>query len=192
MKKLALAIVTVAVAAVSQAATVNWGVTGVYGKDGNLLSGGVAYVFNNKNSGYANPAALQAALAAAADIDAINAILTNADPALGGAVTDGAVNNSVDFSATSIPGKTSGVNTFAVIFDTATVTADSNYFVTSASGNVKTVDPSGTASSTFTIANQTTASQAAGAWTAAAAPEPTSGLLLLLGVAGLALKRKRA
>lgn len=32
----------------------------------------------------------------------------------------------------------------------------------------------------------------AGAWTAAAVPEPTSALLLLLGVAGLALKRKRA
>ena len=30
----------------------------------------------------------------------------------------------------------------------------------------------------------------AGTWTAV--PEPTSGLLLLLGVAGLALKRKRA
>jgi len=29
-------------------------------------------------------------------------------------------------------------------------------------------------------------------WTAVAAPEPTSGLLLLLGMAGLALKRKRA
>jgi len=33
---------------------------------------------------------------------------------------------------------------------------------------------------------------AAMAWTAAAVPEPTSGLLMLLGVAGLALKRKRA
>ena len=30
----------------------------------------------------------------------------------------------------------------------------------------------------------------AGAWTVAAVPEPTSGLLLLLGVAGLALRRK--
>ena len=29
-------------------------------------------------------------------------------------------------------------------------------------------------------------------WTAVNAPEPTSGLLLLLGMAGLALKRKRA
>ena len=33
---------------------------------------------------------------------------------------------------------------------------------------------------------------AATAWTGAAVPEPTSGLLLLLGMAGLALKRKRA
>ena len=32
----------------------------------------------------------------------------------------------------------------------------------------------------------------AGDWTATPAPEPTSGLLLLLGMAGLALKRKRA
>ena len=34
--------------------------------------------------------------------------------------------------------------------------------------------------------------KAATAWSTAAVPEPTSGLLLLLGMAGLALKRKRA
>jgi len=35
------------------------------------------------------------------------------------------------------------------------------------------------------------ATESYGAWTAATIPEPTSGLLLLLGVAGLALKRKQ-
>lgn len=47
-----------------------------------------------------------------------------------------------------------------------------------------------TTTPTVGFGNMATATQAAGAWIAV--PEPTSGLLLLLGVAGLALKRKRA
>ena len=48
----------------------------------------------------------------------------------------------------------------------------------------------GNGTQTIGFGNQQSATQAAGAW--AAVPEPTSGLLMLLGVAGLALKRKRA
>ena len=47
-----------------------------------------------------------------------------------------------------------------------------------------------TTTPTVGFGNMATATQAAGAWTAV--PEPTSGLLMLLGMAGLALKRKRA
>ncbi len=39
---------------------------------------------------------------------------------------------------------------------------------------------------------KTTTAYQAGDWKSTAVPEPTSGLLLLLGMAGLALKRKRA
>ncbi len=43
--------------------------------------------------------------------------------------------------------------------------------------------------SSIAFGNQKAATQAAGAW--GAVPEPTSALLMVLGIAGLALKRKR-
>ena len=65
--------------------------------------------------------------------------------------------------------------------------------------NSATADPSviktgvAAATSTTSVAFGTMASatQNAANWTTAAVPEPTSGLLLLLGVAGLALRRKQ-
>ena len=85
------------------------------------------------------------------------------------------------------------VNTYAVIFDAATV-ADAKYYIVSAELD-KTVAASG-ANLTVGFGNMgataTTNTFRNSSWTAAAVPEPTSGLLLLLGMAGLALKRKRA
>ena len=69
------------------------------------------------------------------------------------------------------------------------------YFVLEDSGmefTSATVTKSAQATSTVNIAfgNMTTQTQNTSNW--AAVPEPTSGLLLILGMAGLALKRKRA
>ena len=47
-----------------------------------------------------------------------------------------------------------------------------------------------TQTQTIAFGNMSTATLASGAWVAA--PEPTSGLLMLLGMAGLALRRRRA
>ena len=49
-----------------------------------------------------------------------------------------------------------------------------------------------TATVTVNFGNMATATQNAANWQSSAVPEPTSGLLMLLGLAGLALKRKRA
>lgn len=68
------------------------------------------------------------------------------------------------------------------------VIEDGDYKFTSAEkANVAALE---TQTQTVAFGNMTSATQNASNW--AAVPEPTSGLLMLLGLAGLALKRKRA
>ena len=70
------------------------------------------------------------------------------------------------------------------------------YFVIEDAGKVFTsatkvgVSAQATAAATIGFGSMATATQNASNW--AAVPEPTSGLLMLLGMAGLALRRKRA
>lgn len=72
----------------------------------------------------------------------------------------------------------------------AIVVSDDKYYVSSSATTSTAV------ADTATPANKTFASKAelqtASNWHTMAVPEPTSGLLMLLGLAGLALKRKRA
>lgn len=83
---------------------------------------------------------------------------------------------------------------FFVIFDSASVVAGSSKYavVSGAAGLTQTIGES-TAGLNFIAGNQSTFLNNASNWKSyGAVPEPTSGLLMLLGVAGLALKRKRA
>ena len=86
---------------------------------------------------------------------------------------------------------------FFVIFDTATATSGtSKYALVSGAANL-TQNPSSTAAQfTFVAGNQASFLNNASNWksygTSSSVPEPTSGLLMLLGMAGLALRRKRA
>ena len=79
---------------------------------------------------------------------------------------------------------------YAVLFNEKGTTSATDY-TQYATSNVLTGNPAAVSPNTPLGLSWTTA-YASPSYTAAAVPEPTSGLLLLLGVAGIALKRKRA
>ena len=191
MKKLLIVAAVALTAALTQAATVSWSVAGLLDSKGNSMSSGAGYVFTTKGPNATSVAAVTEALAALTSADALKTYLAdNSLLALKGTVSGGEISVSgVDLLASGIPEKTTGTKIFAVIVDDDTFGDDVKYVVTTTSGNVKTPDSTTTSVATFGVSNSATLNPST--WTAAA-PEPTSGLLPLLGVAGLALKRKRA
>ena len=79
-----------------------------------------------------------------------------------------------------------------MIFDTSTITDASKFYVT----EVKNFDTYAGADDVVQVKwgdqSERIAAAGAGAWASASVPEPTSGLLMLVGLAGLALRRRRA
>ena len=191
MKKIIIATAVAVAAALTQAASVSWSVSGLLGSDGNTLSSGAGYVFCTKGDYATTVAAVTADIAALTSADALKTYLNdNSLLALNGSVSGGEIGVSgVDLASSGVPASTSSVKIFAVVVDDDSFGEDTKYVVLGESSGKKTPAASTTNVAIFSISNSN--SLVASNWTAAA-PEPTSGLLLLLGVAGLALKRKRA
>ena len=169
MKKIMIMLAAVAVAVAANAGSVNWNFSGVVDPTdmGLNLEGGVAYLFESSVS--------------ATDVEASIIDGSFATAFAGSAVYTGEFEDGEFSYRTILNGEYSGSTTFySVVLDSDTETGF--YFMTDEV--TQTIGASGAKNFTYQYADNT------GTWQAV--PEPTSGLLLLLGVAGLALRRKQA
>ena len=169
MKKLIIAVAIVCTAVLAQAGSVKWNLYDVASP-----SEGYAYLFNSADVAYATVDAV------VASISANTFATTYADNAA----------KATDFEESISMGKAidaiSGSTTLWMI---AVDNASNPTKVFVGDEITKTIGSSGSQNFSWTYNDNTSA------WTpvgGSPVPEPTSGLLLLLGVAGLALKRKRA
>ena len=192
MKKLMIACAVVAMAAVAQAASINWTISNVYSPAdttakvaANSMS---AWLFVTANSTDVTTGIPVTTLAA------VQTVLDSGDlTGLSSLAAAHAINTSEGSigGATGLQGFSSGsLTAFAVVVDSSDLATANNYFIASSGAEKTATFTSSTGIKTLAFGSQATITQAAGGWTAV--PEPTSGLLLLLGMAGLALKRKVA
>ena len=193
MKKVIIAIGIAALAVSVQAASFSWTASGlastknIYAKDGSTLlyaanDAAVLYLFD---AGVVSQDTLLAGLRGG---DAITDFTSVANQTIASnsrittqAVSYGTAGNEYNFYMAVVNGDdvflSASSSASAQASDTSLITING---MTSATKN------------TFADSDATFAANGAGWYSTAAVPEPTSGLLMLLGMAGLALRRRRA
>lgn len=178
MKKLMIAAFAVMFGIAANAASVTWAMTSVANSpDVNAAAGWAVYIIDA--STFDAFAALDGDKVAAYAAD--NAVLAGVTTAGRGAPTVSIKGG--DFAASE------SVSSYMVLFNNASA-ADATYYAFTATGS--TTIPAGGQDMSIAFGTFDAATSTTGGWTSTAVPEPTSGLLMLVGLAGLVLRRRRA
>ena len=177
MKKLIVGIALVACALSAQATKVTWGLSAGNALDATKISTGTMYLVYASDS-------------TAINWSAFDSQSSFTDASIAAAGFDKTI-DTFAYSSTSIS-KTSTITP-----SSSGLSGSKNFYVIciNSAADYVAYSPTAQTASISTSTMTTPKTQLASAFTymqAQSVPEPTSGLLLLLGVAGLALKRKRA
>ena len=199
MKKLMFALAAVVMAACAQAATVSWTCSNVAQGETKLTTGSqYVFFFDSAAGAQSAIAAIQALNGAGAE--AVAAYMAGAnfnDAKRATAAGNFSIGTSAALGGYTLPsnsdlGLTGGTKyyMFSVIFDTTTITDESKFLIATGTATTTGAETYGDASASnksFTLG-----SQASNTTWYQTVPEPTSGLLMLVGLGALALRRRRA
>lgn len=184
MQKLMFMLAAVVMAVGVQGASVWWTCAGVVNGDGASVSG-LAYFVNAATLSHDDALALKGK-GAAAILEALGSSYSFSGSSGNYNVTKA---NAVANTTLGLSADGGEYDVYLVLFDTATITDGSNFYVT----DVKSLTAYAGAEDVSSVkwGNLASATGVSGAWVSASVPEPTSGLLMLVGLAGLALRRRR-
>lgn len=177
MKKLMVLLTAMAIGFAAQAGAVSWSMTNVYlGNTTDKAEGCIAYLLVGND--------LTAPISAITSTDTAKAFIAANNTYGGSAIGDATGKFSVeDYGSYG----SADVSVYAVVFNAATIEDATQYYI---SKSAKDLSVPGSGTGAVTLGTQKTNSQVAANWHAI--PEPTSGLLMLVGLGALALRRRRA
>ena len=197
MKKLMIVMAVALCATAMQAATVQWALTSkdtFKMQDGSSAKGITVYILNTAGSDYSS---LLAGVAdgskTAADVASSASLVESRTTGTSNAQA-GKIGSGTSFIESTITGAGLGesYSLAFLVFDT-TSDPSKTYYYLSSTQTAKGYGGSGDYIAANSTAAQWTSSNAGGTWTeVASVPEPTSGLLMLVGLGALALRRRRA